>query len=66
MDRVFDTLERIRQLWNELERAKPNTAEYEALMEKIRLLSAQYQGLIDAPKKPRGSNEPGAGHGVKG
>jgi hypothetical protein len=55
MDRVFDVLQRIRQLWDELEQTKPNTAEYEALMERIRVLSAQYQALIDAPKKPRES-----------
>ena len=51
MDRIFDTLQRIRQLWNELERTKPETAEYKALMEKIRVLSAEYRALIDASKK---------------
>jgi hypothetical protein len=59
MDRVFDTLQRIRQLWKELERTRPDTAEYKALMEKIRVRSAGYQALIeeltDAPKKPRES-----------
>ena len=52
MERVFDRLQRIQQLWKELERTKPNTSEYEALMKKIRVLSAEYQALIDAPKKP--------------
>jgi predicted nucleic acid-binding Zn-ribbon protein len=53
MDRIFDQLERIQQLWKELERLKPNTIEYERLVEKIRALSAEYVALIDAPKKPR-------------
>jgi hypothetical protein len=55
MDRIFDTLQRIQQLWIELERMKPKTREYEVLMERIRTLSAEYRALIDAPKKPRGS-----------
>jgi hypothetical protein len=55
MDRVFDILERIRQLWIEQEKVKPNTREHEALIEKIRILSAEYQSLIDAPKNPRKS-----------
>lgn len=55
MDRVFDHLERIHKLWKELERAKPNTTEYEELMEKIRVLSAEYVALIDVLKKPRKS-----------
>ena len=52
MDRIYETLHRIRQLWEELERTKPKTSEYEALMGKIRTLSDEYQALIDAPKKP--------------
>ena len=52
MDRVFDTLKHIRRLWKELERRNPKTPEYDALMDKIRVLSAEYQGLIDAPKNP--------------
>ena len=55
MDRVFDTLLRIEQLWKELERMKPKTLEYEELMQRIRVLSAEYPALIDAPKKPRES-----------
>jgi hypothetical protein len=55
MDRVFDTLQRIQQLWKDLEQMKPKTYEYEELMEKIRVLSAEYLALIDAPKKPRES-----------
>ena len=55
MDRIYDTLHRIRQLWEELEQTKPKTSEYEALMEKIRTLSDEYRALIDAPKKPQKS-----------
>jgi hypothetical protein len=53
MDRIFDTVQRIEQLWKDLERMKPKTLEYEELMERIRVLSAEYLALIDAPKKPR-------------
>lgn len=55
METPSEKLERIRQLWKELERMKPNTSEAEALMEKIRALSAEYQALIDAPQKPKES-----------
>jgi hypothetical protein len=48
-------LERIYQLWKELERMEPNTSESEAVMKKIRALSAEYQALIDAPQKPKAS-----------
>jgi hypothetical protein len=51
MDTASQKLERIHQLWKELERMEPNTSEYEALMEKIRALSAEYQSLMDTPKK---------------
>ena len=52
MDTVSEKLERIHQLWKELERMKPDTSESEALMEKIRVLSAEYQALTEGPKKP--------------
>jgi hypothetical protein len=55
MDRVFDTLERIRTLWKQLEGLRPNTSEHEALMKQIRTLSNEYQALIEAPKTPRTS-----------
>jgi hypothetical protein len=35
--------------------AKIGTPEYEAVMQQIRALSAEYQALIDTPKKPRKS-----------
>ena len=55
MDRIYDTLHRIRQLWEKLEQTKPKTSEYEALMGKIRTLSEEYRTLIDTPKKPKES-----------
>ena len=51
MDTASEKLERIHQLWKELERMKPDTSESEALMEKIRVLSAEYRALIDASPK---------------
>jgi hypothetical protein len=55
METPSEKLERIHQLWKDLERTKPNTNEAEALTEKIRALSAEYQALIDAPQKPKAS-----------
>ncbi len=51
MDTASQKLERIHQLWKELQRMEPNTSEAEAVMEKIRTLSAEYQALVDAPRK---------------
>jgi hypothetical protein len=56
MERIYDRLERIRQLWKQLELTKPNTGEYVELMNQIRVLSEEYRALIDAPKKPKESN----------
>jgi len=53
MERIYDRLERIKSLWKELELAKPDTSEYDALMNQIRVLSDEYKTLIDAPKKTR-------------
>jgi hypothetical protein len=52
---AVDKLKRIQELWLELGRMKMNTPEYEILMEKIRVLSAEYQGLVDVFKKPKES-----------
>jgi len=57
MERIYDTLQRIQSLWKELERTKPDTSEYVALMNQIRALSDEYRALIDAPKKPRESKQ---------
>jgi hypothetical protein len=51
-DVVLDKLQRIQQLWLELGRTRLDTPEYVALMKKIRVLSAEYQALVDAAKKP--------------
>ncbi len=55
MERIYDTLEHILQLWKKLELTKPNTTEHAALMNQIRVLSEEYKALIDAPKKPKES-----------
>jgi len=55
METASEKLLRVHRLWIELERMKPNTSESEALMEKIRALSAEYQAFIDAPQKPKES-----------
>jgi hypothetical protein len=55
MERIYDRLERIKSLWKELELTKPDTSEYDALLNQIRALSDEYRALIDAPKKPRES-----------
>jgi hypothetical protein len=53
MDRVFDILERIRTLWEQLEGLEPKTKEYDALIAQIRTLSDEYLALIDAPETAR-------------
>jgi hypothetical protein len=52
----------IQQLWNEIERTKPDTPEYEGLMLEIRALSAEYQALVDAASK---SSKPKSGRSEK-
>jgi hypothetical protein len=48
-------LDRIHQLWKELERMDPNTSEAEALMKKIRALSAEYEALTHATQRRKAS-----------
>ena len=48
-------LDRIHQLWKELERMEPNTSEAGALMKKIRALSAEYEALTHATQKHKAS-----------
>lgn len=53
---ALDKLHRIQQLWKEIERTKSDTPEHETLLQKIRVLSDEYQALVDAfvkPKKPK-------------
>jgi hypothetical protein len=49
---AIDKLERIQQLWVELGRSRSHTSEYETNMNRIRVLSAEYQAIVDGPKKP--------------
>jgi hypothetical protein len=55
MDTASKKLDRIHQLWKELERMDANTSEAEALMKKIRALSAEYQALSHATQKRKAS-----------
>jgi hypothetical protein len=55
METASQKLQRIHQLWKELERTKPEAGESEALMKKIRVLSAEYQKLTEGPKQPQKS-----------
>ena len=55
MERIYDRLEHILQLWKKLELTKPDNTEHAALMKQIRILSDEYKDLIDAPKTPRES-----------
>jgi len=52
LDTASEKLERIRQLWKALERTKADPRESEALMERIRILSVEYQALAERPGKP--------------
>jgi hypothetical protein len=45
-------LQRIQKLWVEFGRTGLRTPEYETITERIRVLSAEYQSLIDASPKP--------------
>jgi hypothetical protein len=53
---AIDKLQRIQKLWAELGRTRMRTPEHETIMEKIRVLSAEYQLLVDASPKPGKSN----------
>jgi hypothetical protein len=52
---AVEKLQRIQELWHELGRAKSDASGYKMLLEKIRLLSAEYQELVDAAGKPKTS-----------
>jgi len=56
VERIFDSLQRITQLWKKLALTKPDTDEYAALMDEIRLQSDEYRALIEVPKNPAKSN----------
>lgn len=50
-NRAVDKLQSIQDLWRQLGRTKVDAAEYESLMKKIRVLSAEYQALVDGASK---------------
>ncbi len=50
-----DKLERIKQLWSELEQTAEESPEHNNLIEKIRALSAEYRKLSGAKAKPERS-----------
>jgi hypothetical protein len=52
VDRIFESLERLKALWIELERVPAGTPKYETLMTQIRVESDAYKALIDAEKRP--------------
>ena len=62
IERIFDSLQRITELWKRLALTRPNTSEYAALMDQIRALSEEYTALIDEPKIPKDQNEKGLRH----
>jgi len=49
-DLAVDKLQRIQQLWKELGPTRSDAAEYKTLLEQIRVLSAEYQALVEATK----------------
>jgi len=51
MDRIYESLERIKALWRKLEGEQPGTGEYTALMNEIRAESDAYTALLDTEKK---------------
>lgn len=50
-DEAVAKLQRIQHLWIDLGRRQLNTLEYTKLMGQIRVLSAEYQAIANAPDK---------------
>jgi hypothetical protein len=48
MDKIIETLDRIKALWLQLRETKPRTREYDELMKKILVLSSEYQTIAEA------------------
>jgi len=46
MERIYDRLEHVLQLWRKLEITKPDTTEHNAIMKQIRILSDEYKELV--------------------
>jgi hypothetical protein len=53
MEPTSEKLQRIYELLAELKKTKVNTPEHEALLKKIRALSAEYKALINIPPKAK-------------
>jgi two-component system OmpR family response regulator len=51
-DPAEDKLQRIQELWLELERTKPGSLRHQKLTEEIRVLSAEYQAILNSRKRP--------------
>jgi hypothetical protein len=52
IDAPTEKLQRIMKLWSELQQTADGSTEYEALLQRIHDLSAEYQALINATKGP--------------
>lgn len=48
MDKIFEKLQNILEVWAELGRTNPATTEHEVLMQKIQLLTSEYLSLMYA------------------
>ena len=58
---AIDKLTRIQGLWADLGRTRSHTTEYETIMNRIRVLSAEYQAIVESsktPEKPRRATIP--------
>ena len=49
---TIEKLKGIQELWVAVGRTKRSSPQYETLMKKIRVLSAEYQDLVEASPKP--------------
>jgi hypothetical protein len=56
MESVAFKIRIIEVLWLKLHRTNPNTREYEAILKRIRHLSAEYESLTNMKENPVGSN----------
>jgi len=53
VDTAVEKLQRIQELWLEIERTKADSPEYKVLVGKIRALSEEYQALTRALNEPQ-------------
>ena len=57
MDEAAARLERIKQLWQQLESTHPHTPKYDALIDRIRAEADAFKKILDAQKRI-GSQDP--------